>query len=416
MPFGSQPIPSRWRCVQSWTNVFADKPSVPPMNVEEVVARLEAIARIDLPEDTTDVTDRVDEVEEQVSDLVARDRAFRHGLLAVSGRHPDPKVRQWAQALVVPSAWAAVAEPERLYAQPGVPIRADTTPTRAALTLGARTQQHLSLLKRRRAASKPWTDASAWMFGHPQASSAVDLWPTADDGKPLSFVLQVDLAEAENNVAPYEFSRTGLPATGVLQVYAHAGDRPTADEPTLVAHRVLHLPPESMLDRAADAPSGISALAAVRPVGIDTMATLPHEEDVAPDYDWDEQDLDDYRVLKEVLEADPYERNPHVTSPVAVRSPVDPDHRPVAPLPRLGGHLLVPRRLIAPAVSALDCEVDDVFPLLDVPLDTGSDACAARPSRVLVLARLTDVVGGRVGSTVALQYLPLPHPMPHTGA
>lgn len=40
------------------------------------------------------MTDRVDEVEEQVSDLVARDRAFRHELLVVSRTHPDPKVRQ----------------------------------------------------------------------------------------------------------------------------------------------------------------------------------------------------------------------------------------------------------------------------------------------------------------------------------
>lgn len=389
---------------------------MPPMNVEEVVARLEAIARIDLPEDTTDVTDRVDEVEEQVSDLVARDRAFRHELLAVSGTHPDPKVRQWAQAMVVPSAWAAVAEPERLYAQPGVPISAETTPTRAALTLGARTQQHLSFLKKRRAASKPWTDASAWMFGHPQASTAVDRWPATDDDKPLSFVLQVDLAEAENNVAPYEFSRTGLPASGVLQVYVNAGNRPAADQPTLVAHRVLHLPVESMLDRAADAPSGTSVLAAVRPVGTDTMATLPHEEDVAPAYDWDAHDLDDYRVLKEVLEADPYQRNPQVTSPVDVRSPVDPDYRPVAPLPRLGGHLLVPRRLIAPAVSALDCEVDDVFPLLDVPLDTGSDTRGARGSRLLVLARLRDIAGGRFDHTVTMQYVRSPQPTPSTGS
>lgn len=96
------------------------------------------------------------------------------------------------------------------------------------------------LSRRPRHVGEDWTVARSWLGGAPCLGSTP--WPRGDDGKPLHFVAQIDLAEVAAKVG-----KTSLPATGALAFFvgstgsvvdvAQSRDRhptdPPADTPDL---------------------------------------------------------------------------------------------------------------------------------------------------------------------------------------
>lgn len=379
------------------------------LTAEDVVARLEQIALLPLPPEATDVTDGVEEVEDQVAARMRDDDGLRRALIVVAHRHPDPLVRDWLDGMVTPSVHLAVAQPERLYAQPGVPVSAETAPSYAALALVPWSNDHLGRRARRRAGRKPWSMATDWLHGEPQRSTALARWPEVE-GRPVPFWLQVDLARAEGNVGHHEYSRIGLPAEGILQVYADPGEVADGE---LVRHRAVLLPAESLRDDALERPRDLEPIGPVRLRMTDTMATLPHEEEVADAAGWGPGERFDYRVLKQLLEADPYIRQPQDFA-IDLGTPVRAGYRPVVPQTRSGGHLLAPRRSLAPALAALGVPAGEAFVLLDTPLGE-AEPLAVEPDRprLVVLARSDDVARGDLTDTVAMRYFGPDQPPPY---
>lgn len=383
-----------------------------------MVAKLEEAAALPLTPDSTDVTDRTDPVFEDLASWLRGDSDARMEdargkdpciedtrieLIRVLNEHTDPTVRTWLRSVLLPSVVGGVEVPEPVYDQPGVPVDGDDVSFRAAVTLGLDPGEFWTAKDKRKAKSKPWKLRSSWFHGRPRMSTTLTEWPRGRRGIPLQFLLQVGLKSIEDNVSSWNFFQVGLPKRGHLQFFA---DLDTIADDGRVDHRVVYIPKGGMLKSLLEPPVDAGPIEPPVFINDDTAPTLPHEHDVP--VDMDELDRFDYRVLKAVLDMDPYDRNmfSDLEWDEDEPSPLERGYRPVVPVARLGGYPLIPvSEWLEDAVRSLDCDPGDIFLLLDMPLQP-SDEPTEHPNRerVMVLTTKTGVEPGDLSSTYARAY------------
>jgi hypothetical protein len=126
---------------------------------------------------------------------------------------PETDVGPYASDL--PDPQLALFRPEEFRAHPRVRLRGEHLPIRAGLSLPHASSRHVGEL----AADQrpPW---NSWFGGHPLVPR-VDppAWPMARNGRPLVHVLQVDLRAERRNQRPDVYDLTGLPSSGLLQLF-----------------------------------------------------------------------------------------------------------------------------------------------------------------------------------------------------
>ncbi|WP_435741957.1 DUF1963 domain-containing protein [Nocardioides sp. SYSU DS0663] len=395
-----------------------------------LVARLEQIAATPGGTDSTDASDQADQVLDALSASTARstDRALLRSILA---GHPDPQVREWLRSLVVPGVHLGVTDPERVYAQPAVPVSPARVPFRPAVTLLTKPFPSGSVLERRRFRKKPWTGGYGWHGGAPQSSSALMSWPINGAGVPLSFLLQVDLEGVESNVYEEDYATVGLPTRGVLQLFVDtsallaattdsATSEPVTDalaaatesrgvgsvrKPRFVDHQVVCVPPEELSDELHRTPRE-SAESDLELVNADTALTLPPLSDVVDLFE--EGERDEYAVLERVLDEDPYLRNVAGGLELAETSPVEDDYVDLAPAARMGGYPVPTRDVWEQVEKRVRCRRGgEVLVLFDLPVPR-HEYVTVPGWRLLVAAASAEVATGDFSGTVACFY-------PHSG-
>ncbi|MEZ5856157.1 MAG: DUF1963 domain-containing protein [Hyphomicrobiaceae bacterium] len=93
---------------------------------------------------------------------------------------------------------------------------------------------------------KSYSEATSWLGGTPQAPPAFD-WPIGNDGRPLHFIAQIDLAALKPE--PSNGSRVpGLPTEGSLLVFIGDGYSIRVLSPRDMGHAIATTPPPTLAD------------------------------------------------------------------------------------------------------------------------------------------------------------------------
>lgn len=235
----------------------------------------------------------------------------------------------------------ALFEPQKFRAHPEVGFDAATMPIRAALTLSAASSQKVGGFTEEE--EPPW---GTWFGGRPLVPVAGgDPWPLGPDGRPLAHVVQVDLAEELLNQREAVFALTGLPSSGVFQLFhdlesfGHATDPEEprgawkvrwfeVEEDEDLESLVLQEPPDELPDdrRCPPVPLNTAVVATIPPL-LDQLTEMaePDRERYERIYDWLEEAPHAHDPL--VQECN---KNPH--------TPWDEDFEPSESVSRMGGY------------------------------------------------------------------------------
>lgn len=245
--------------------------------------------------------------------------------------HLDPDLHDALGSVILPPAHRAARHPEEYREHPEVRFDAERMPLRAALGLPVADLSHDMAAKAE--------DFRSWFGGRPAlvpGEAAGWQWPCRADGRPLTHVVQVDLAHEALNQGEDLYPRTGLPDDGIVCLF-HALETfgwDSTDDST--AWRVLWQPQDARDEAGEVEPVSPAAPNAAPPFPINpqVVATAPTPLDLedAGDEEWERYD----RAV-EWLEQFAHEANAMGTSEADRLTPWQEDYEPVAPLSRMGG-------------------------------------------------------------------------------
>ncbi|GAA1914285.1 hypothetical protein GCM10009737_14520 [Nocardioides lentus] len=332
---------------------------------------------------------------------LAEDPVVRRELVLAFAAAGDAPLARWLAGAVLPPGLGASTDPEGFRAHPEVRLSATELPIAVGLALS--TDHELVADPAFRADPLGWT--GSWIGGTPSVPRrAPDAWgpPVGSDGRALHFVLQVDLATEAVNQGLDRWPSTGLPDTGVLQVF-HDLRSDGWDDASAGAWLVR------LVDDVDDMVlADAAAVDRITPLNPQLVATCPSPAGS--------------RLAGE--RAERHARAARWLDLVAVRAnATDPDvhaltpwheaYEPVAPVPRLRGFgrargdhpellaTLALRLPLAPGdrhVLLLDADLD----LGPLPPGAGGAGAEARRRHLEVWMRARDLTAGRFASTWAV--------------